>query len=84
MVCPPLGGTLCRAHGQYPGFAPDTSELEVGFGALLYLVHKLSELLTVIFQSLIVSLYLLLEEMFVQVQTLQQRVPDPSLSPQDT
>ena len=70
MVCPPLGGTLCRAHGQYPGFAPDTSELEVGFGALLYLVHKLSELLTVIFQSLIVSLYLLLQEPFVQVQAL--------------
>ena len=52
MVCSPLGGALCRAHGQYPGFAPDTSEVADGFLALLYLVHKLSELLTVIFSPL--------------------------------
>ena len=25
MVCPHLGGALCRAHGQYPGFAPDNA-----------------------------------------------------------
>lgn len=52
VVCSPLGGALCRAHGQYPGFAPDTSEVADGFLALLYLVHKLSELLTVIFSPL--------------------------------
>lgn len=31
VVCPPLGGGVCRGHEQGPAFAPDTSEVAVGF-----------------------------------------------------
>ena len=27
----PFGGAVCRGHEQYPVFAPDTSEVTVGF-----------------------------------------------------
>lgn len=44
---------------QYPAFALDTLEVAVGFLVFLYLVQNLFQLLmyTVIFYSLIVSLY---------------------------
>ena len=28
----PLGGAVCMYHGQYPAFAPSTSEVAVEFG----------------------------------------------------
>ena len=34
----PLGGAVCRGHAQSPAFAPDTSEVAVGFLLFLYLV----------------------------------------------
>ena len=34
----PLGGVLWRVHAQHPAFAPDSSEVEVGFLVFLYLV----------------------------------------------
>ena len=33
VVCPPLGGGVCRGHEQDPASAPDTSEAVVGFGS---------------------------------------------------
>ena len=38
---PPLGVAARRDHVQYPAFAPDTSEVAVGFLVFLYLVHNL-------------------------------------------
>ena len=42
VVCPLLGGGVCRGHVQGPAFAPDTSEVAVGFWVFEYLVHNLS------------------------------------------
>ena len=57
----PFGGVECRGHVQYPIFAPGSSEVTVGFFLVfLYLViHNLPQpyMHTVIFLSLIVSLY---------------------------
>ena len=87
----PLGG-VCRAHAQYPAFAPDTQFLlpalqkwQLGFLflAFLYLIVRNLPRLglhAVIFPPLQFLYDLLLEETFVQVQALQQRVPGPSLS----
>ena len=51
----PLGGAVCRGHEQYPAFAPDSSEVAVGFLVFSYLVvHNLPQLrmYAVIFSSL--------------------------------
>ena len=40
----PLGGAVCRDHVQDPAFAPDNSEVAVGFLLYLYLVHNLPQL----------------------------------------
>ena len=65
---------------QYPAFAPGSSSwlLEVGFLVFLYLVHKLPReaMHAVIFSPLLLPI--LLEERFVQIQALQQRVPGPT------
>ena len=40
----PLGGAVCSYLTQYPAFAPDTSEVAVGFLVFLYLiVHNLPQ-----------------------------------------
>lgn len=31
VACPPRGGGVCRGREQDPAFAPDTSEVAVGF-----------------------------------------------------
>ena len=46
---------MCRDHGQYPAFDPNTLEVAVGFLVFLYfVVHKLPQLHThaVIFSPL--------------------------------
>ena len=86
MVCPPLW--WCSEQGacagpcfcpQHPAFAPGSSEMAVGFLVFLYLVHNLPQLCmhAVIFSPLWFLCILLLEKVFVWVQALQQRVPDP-------
>ena len=40
----PLSGAVCKVHGQYPAFAPETSELAVGFLLFLYFVYNLPQL----------------------------------------
>ena len=80
----PFGGAECRGHAQCPAFAPSSSEVAVGFLVFLYLVvHNLPQLdmHTVIFSPLWFLCILLLEETFVQVQALQQRVPGPRSQP---
>ena len=65
-----------------PCFSPKSSEVAVGFLVFLhFLVHNLPRLCmhVVIFSPLYLLCILLLKEMFVQVQTPQQRVPGPSL-----
>ena len=84
MVCPPFGGAVCRGHAQCPAFAPSCSEVAVGlFGLFVASCPEFAPAAHAhsYFSSLIVSLHLLLEEMFVQVQVLQQRVPDPRSQP---
>ena len=78
MICPPLGGAERRGHAQCPAFAPSSSEVAVGFLIFLYLVvHNLPQLCmhAAIFSPFQFLCIFLLEEMFVQVQALQQRVP---------
>ena len=84
LVCLPLGGVECRGHSQDPVFAPGSSEVAVGYLVSLYLVvQNLPQLhmcmaqlhmRTVIFSPLKFLYILLMEEMFFQVQALQQKV----------
>ena len=91
MVCPPLW--WCCVQGacagpcffsQPPAFAPSSSEVALGlFWFLFILLSRIcpdwacTQLFLVPYKFLCI---LLLEEMFVQVQALQQKVPGPSLS----
>lgn len=79
----PLDGAVCRDHAQDPVFAPNTSKVAVDYFGLFVSCSQFAPTahMCSYFQSLIVSLILLLEETFVQVQALQQRVPGPSLIP---
>ena len=80
--CPPTGAVMCRENVWHPTFALGSSKVAVEFLLLLYLtIHTLPQLNAhSYFQSLLVSLYLLLKETFVQVQALQPRVTGQSLS----
>ena len=72
-----LGVDLCRGHAQYPAFAPGSSKAAVGFfGLFVSLVQNLPQLcmLALLSRPLEFLWILLLEETFVQVQSLQQRV----------
>ena len=62
---------------------PDTSEVAVEYFGLFVSCSQFAPTahMCSYFQSLIVSLTLLLEEMFVQMPALQQKVPGPSLIP---
>ena len=78
---------MCEGLAQYPAFAPSSSEVAVGVSVSLYLVvQNLPHLRVhaVIFSPLSFLCISLLEEMFVSVQALQQRVPGLSLSRVDT
>ena len=78
---PLFGGVECRRHAQCPGFAPSSSEVAVGFfSVFLYLVaHNLPQLHMheVIFSPLECLRILLLEEIFVQLSSLQQKFSSP-------
>ena len=76
VACPPLGGGVCRGHEQDPASAPDTSEAVVGFGSfsILSTVCRIRMWLRLVPSRFLVSVA---EEMFVQVQALQRRVPSP-------
>ena len=86
----PWGGVECRGRSQYPVFAPGSSEVAVGYLVSVYLVvqnlpqlHMCTAQLhvrTVIFSPLKFLYILLMEEMFFQVQALQQKVWSLSLS----
>ena len=54
----PLDGAGCRVYAQYPVFAPGSAAMAVVILVFLYLVvHNLSQMHALIFQSLIDSLY---------------------------
>lgn len=76
VACHPL-----RESTQAPAFASSTSEVAVGFWTLNF-VHNLLQphMCAIIFGPLPFLHILLLQEAFVQVQALQERVPGPSLS----
>ena len=40
----PFSDAVCRDHGQYPAFSPDTSKVTVGFLVFLYLDQNLHQL----------------------------------------
>ena len=79
----PFSGVVCRGQAQYSAFVTRSSEVTTGIFGLFYLiVQNLLQLHmhAVIFSFLYFLCILLLEENFVQVQALQQMVPDLSLS----
>ena len=74
------GVAVCKDHVQYPAFGPSSSDVIVGclVFCILFIICPDSACIRY-FQALIVSL--LLDEMFVKVQTLLQRVPGPRSQP---
>ena len=69
---------------QHTVCAPALQKWQLGFLVFLNLLSRMCSNFTCTQLSLIVSLYLAaIQERFVQVQALQQRVPDPSLSQDD-
>ena len=88
----PFGGGVCRGPAQYLAFAPDLCFCSGLFRSGSWVFWSLCifcpEFAPTVracsqFWSHIVSLYFVAQERFVQVQVLQQRVPNPSLSCRD-
>ena len=77
MLCPPPSASTCRTQLLLLAFW----KWQLGFLVVLYLVvHNLPQF-TVIFSPLEFLCILLLQEMFVQVQALQQRSLGPRSQP---
>ena len=92
VVCPPLWWWCVQGACAIPCFCSwpllllwALQKWQLGFLVSLYLLSRICPNCAACsqFQSHIVSLYFVAQERFVQVQVLQQRVPDPSLSPGD-
>ena len=75
----PLGGAVCRDHAQYPGRLRSGSWVFGLFVSCSYFANCICRQLFLVSYSFFIFCCLRWadEEMFIQVQALQQRVPGP-------
>ena len=74
-----LGGAVYRDHLQCPALLPMPQKGQLGFWSFCILLFSVSHNCT--YTRLFIMSCILLQETFVQVQALQQRVPDPRCQP---